>query len=47
VKATAEDIRVKNDRAGSPRMVAKDKYGHKLFKYIKWDHEKKLKKKYN
>lgn len=47
VKCSAEDIRVKNDRAGNPRMVCKDTQGHKLFKYIKWADEKRLKKKFN
>lgn len=47
VKCPMDDIRVQTDRAGKPRMVCKDKYGHKLFKYIKWDSENKLRKKYN
>ncbi len=47
VSSYAYDIMVKDDRAGKPRMEGYDKHGHKLFKYIKWNDESKLKKKYN
>jgi hypothetical protein len=47
VSCHGEDIRVRNDRNGKPRMVSKDKHGHKLFKYIKYADESALKRKYN
>lgn len=48
IRVPADDIRVKRDKRKKPRMVAKcHKCGTKLFKYIKADHEKKLKQKYN
>jgi hypothetical protein len=47
VKCCADDIRIETDRAGKPRMIGEDKYGHLLFKYIKWDAEDRLARKYN
>lgn len=47
VNCHPEDIRVKTDRNGRPRMVGYDKYDHKVFKYIKESDYSKLKKKYN
>jgi hypothetical protein len=41
------DIRVSKDVNNRPRLVAYDRYDHKLFKYIKQADEKKLRNKYN
>ncbi len=47
VSCVARDIQVTNDRGGRPRMESEDKHGHRLFKYIKWNDETKLKRKFN
>lgn len=39
VDADPEDIKVKKDVRGRPRLVAVDDEGHKLFKYISPDAE--------
>ena len=47
VKAANEDIKIKKDKRGRPRMVADcTKCPHKLYKYIKFDKEKSLKHKF-
>lgn len=47
IKAKTEDIRVEKDKNKRPRLVSYDRFGHKLFKYIKQADEQKLKNKYN
>ena len=41
------DIRIKLDKRGRPRMVAYDKRDHKVYKYVKWDDEERLREKFN
>jgi len=48
VSVPKDDIRVKKDRVGRHRMVAKDpKTGDRLYKYIKEDKATALKRKFN
>jgi hypothetical protein len=47
VTVPAQDIYFEHDRAGKPRLVASDKYGHQLFKYVKWSQAAQLARKYD
>lgn len=51
VRAHDDDIKIRKDKRGRPRMVAStsstSKCNHKLYKYISFDKETKLKNKYN
>jgi len=46
-KCAPKHIEYNTDRRGRPRLIGEDKYGHLMYKYIKFADATKMKKKYH
>ena len=47
VKLPKNNIYFGNDRNGRPRLVGEDRYGHSVFKYVKYSQADRLEQKYS